>query len=47
MLYSYLKYTLDFGMKMPPRDGNLRGRGNHERTVVSREAGCKTPVVSF
>ena len=25
MLYSYLKYTLDFGMKMPPRDGNLRG----------------------
>ena len=32
MLYSYLKYTLDFGMKMPPRDSNLRGRGNHVRT---------------
>lgn len=24
MLHSYLKYTLDFGMKMPPRDGNLQ-----------------------
>ena len=35
MLHSYLKYTLDFGMKMPPRNGNLLGRGNHERTVIS------------
>ena len=29
-----LKYTPDFGMKMPPRGWHLRRRGNHERTVI-------------
>lgn len=56
MLYSYLKYTLDFGMKMPPRDGNNVALKKFDavhldvlRAIASRvrEKGTATAEFSF